>query len=71
MSIYPNVPAHATKDFYEMFEPVEYWEVECKCKFVEGEIETCESCKQNFEITEHDLENLREIRDAMGKYDDG
>ena len=49
MSIYPAIPKYATKDFFETFEPLEDWELECKCKFVDGELEICESCKVYFE----------------------
>ena len=49
MSIYPSLPANATKDYFEMVEPIEAWELECKCKFIDGELEECESCKQYIE----------------------
>ncbi len=45
MSLYPSLPVNATKDFFEMVEPIEAWELECRCKFVDGELEECESCK--------------------------
>jgi hypothetical protein len=32
-----------------MFEPIEEWELECKCKIIDGEPELCESCKQFIE----------------------
>ena len=49
MSIYPSIPQNANKDFFEIFEPIEDWELECKCKVVDGEPEICESCKVYFE----------------------
>jgi hypothetical protein len=50
--IYPKLPDHATKDFLEMVEPIEVWELECKCKYIEGELEICESCKVYFDLDE-------------------
>ncbi len=49
MSLYPSVPRNPLPEFYEMFEPIETWELECRCKFIDGELEECESCKQYFE----------------------
>lgn len=61
MNIYPILPAHATKDFYEMIEPLNIIELECTCKDIEENWkrrdshgyteleEMCQSCKQHFE----------------------
>jgi Zn-finger protein len=45
MSIYPSIPEHATKDWFEMFEPVDPREIYCTCKHIDGKLEECESCK--------------------------
>ena len=47
--IYPNIPKHAHKEFFEWAEPIEEWELYCTCKLVDGELEECESCKLFFE----------------------
>ena len=54
MSIYPSLPVNATKDYFEMVEPIEAWELECKCKVVDGEPEICQSCKHYFERKQND-----------------
>jgi len=45
--IYPHLPAHATKDFYEMVEPLDLVEINCTCK--PPFEEKCSSCKQYYE----------------------
>ncbi len=64
MNIYPTLPAHATKDFYEMIEPLNILELNCTCKDIEEnwklrdsygyfEVEEmCQSCKQHFKDEE-------------------
>ena len=58
--IYPSLPAHTTKDYYEMIEPLDVIELECECKDAREhwkyrdwhgyeEEEMCQSCKQYFE----------------------
>jgi hypothetical protein len=44
--IYPTIPPGATKDFFEIHEPLDYREIECTCKHPE---DLCESCKLYFE----------------------
>jgi hypothetical protein len=46
MKIYPILPAHTTKDFYEMIEPLDIIEMECTCN--PDDIEMYESCKRYF-----------------------
>ncbi len=45
--IYPSLPAHPTKDFYEMIEPLDIVELNCTCN--PDSTEMCQSCKQYFE----------------------
>ena len=45
MKIYPSLPAHPIKDFYEMIEPLDIIELNCTCNLEE----MCQSCKQYFE----------------------
>lgn len=46
MNIYPTLPAHATKDFYEMTEPLSIVELNCTCNPDNAKV--CQSCKQYF-----------------------
>ena len=58
MKIYPSLPAHTTKDFYEIIEPLDIIELECECNEIEENWkyadwyaysesrEMCQSCKQ-------------------------
>ncbi|MHA2094592.1 MAG: hypothetical protein ACW98F_08185 [Candidatus Hodarchaeales archaeon] len=45
--IYPSLPAHPTKDFYETVEPIERWELDCTCKPDDDDV--CNSCKHYLE----------------------
>ena len=46
--IYPTLPDNPPPDFYELYEALEWWELECTCKpGLANEI--CPSCKRYFE----------------------
>ena len=48
--IYPHIPANATKDFYEMYEPLDLVEINCTCKPPFEEM--CDSCKRYYAIVQ-------------------
>ncbi len=52
MNIYPSLPTHATKDFYEMIEPLDIVELNCTCNLESTEM--CQSCKQYFKKEEEE-----------------
>ena len=58
--IYPSIPTHATKDFFEMYEPIDPREIYCTCKWVDGDLEECESCKQYFRSA-----NINKVIDVL------
>ena len=47
---YPTLPDYATKDYYEMIDPLDLVEMNCRCNHDDdGKLIECDSCKQYFE----------------------